>query len=332
MLHIHAGLSAVTVAGGLLVGGPFPIALAGEVEMTELGDRVKVEVNGQLVTEYQFKNVPRPFCYPLIGPDGLQMTRSWPMRDVPGEERDHPHHRSFWFSHGAVNGEDFWTERQSAGKIVHAGFVRIESGTNAGMIVASNHWVSAAGKLVCTDERTLRISSGFDDGISFDFDITLFAPADEELVFGDTKEGTMAVRVAESMRLTKPTPRGQQLIPSDGHIVNSEGQRDEETWGQRAAWCDYYGPVNGKTVGVAIFDHPNNPRHPTWWHVRNYGLFAANPFGRHDFEELSDVHAGDLAVKPGDSVTFRYRVLLHRGDEKQAEVARRYDEYVRSNP
>ena len=100
-------------------------------------------------------------------------------------------------------------------------------------------------------------------------------------------------------------------------------------WGKRAAWCDYYGPVAGKTVGIAIFDHPKNPRHPTWWHVRDYGLFAANPFGRHDFENLPDRSAGDLVVPPGKSVTFRYRFYLHEGDDQQANVAGRYKEYAR---
>ena len=101
-----------------------------------------------------------------------------------------------------------------------------------------------------------------------DFEITLKA-SNGELTFGDTKEGTMAVRLAETMRL-----KGKA---GQGHIVNSAGVRDGQTWGKRAEWCDYYGPVEGRTVGIAIFDHPKNPRHPTWWHVRDYGLFAANP-------------------------------------------------------
>jgi alpha-mannosidase len=86
--------------------------------------------------------------------------------------------------------------------------------------------------------------------------------------------------------------------------------------------------VEGRTVGVAIFDHPQNPRHPTWWHVRDYGLFAANPFGRHDFEGLPDAHAGDLRIPAGQNVTFRYRVYMHEGDAQQARVADRYAEYV----
>jgi hypothetical protein len=133
----------------------------------------------------------------------------------------------------------------------------------------------------------------------------------------------MALRLAETMRLKGKV--GQ------GHIVNSEGVRDGQTWGKRANWCDYYGPVDGKTVGVAIFDHPQNPNHPTWWHVRDYGLFAANPFGKHDFESLPDKSAGNLSVPAGQSVTFRYRFYLHEGNEQQAQVDDRYKEYVKSS-
>jgi hypothetical protein len=155
----------------------------------------------------------------------------------------------------------------------------------------------------------------------FDFEIVIHA-SNGDVTFGDTKEGTMAVRLAETMRL-----KGKV---GHGHIVESNGKRDEETWGKRADWCDYSGPVDGKTVGIAMFDNPQNPRYPTWWHVRDYGLFAANPFGQHDFESLPDKTAGDLKIAAGKSVTFRYRFYIHKGDEAQAKVAEKYQEYLKS--
>jgi len=291
------------------------------VRITELTNRLRVEINGQLFTEYYFRDVPRPYCYPVIGPGGAAMTRDWPMQSPPGEEHDHPHHRSFWFGHGAVNGQDFWSEEKKFGKTVHAGFIEVASGTASGVIRSKNDWVAADGKVVGRDERSLRFYTPSAAGEQIvDFDITLFAPQ-EPMVFGDTKEGTMAVRLAETMRLKGKT--------GHGHIVNSEGVRDGDTWGKRADWCDYYGPVGDKTVGLAMFDHPGNPRHPTWWHVRDYGLFAANPFGQHDFEKLPDKSAGNLTIEPGKSITFRYRFLFHEGDEKQAHVAEKYREYAK---
>ncbi len=294
------------------------------VQITPLEDRVRVDLEGKLFTEYYFKDVPRPYCYPLIGPGGAAMTRDWPMKPITQEgvdKPDHPHHRSLWFAHGSVNGHDFWSEAKGFGKIVHERFLQLESGKTAGVIRARNNWVAADGTLVCTDERTLRFFAPKDSKRRvFDFEITL-RPAQGDLTFGDTKEGTMAVRVAETMRLTGKVGKG--------HIVNSEGVRDGETWGKRANWCDYYGPVDGKTVGIAIFDHPDNPRHPTWWHVRDYGLFAANPFGQHDFEKLSDKSAGNLVVPAGKTVTFRYRFYLHEGNEQEAGVAAEYEAYLK---
>lgn len=139
----------------------------------------------------------------------------------------------------------------------------------------------------------------------------------------------MAVRVAETMRVAKQTPRGLKPIPGDGRIVTSQGALNQDAWGKRAAWCDYSGPVNGKTLGIAIFDHPSNAKHPTWWMVRDYGLFAANPFGEHEFEKTSDPRSGDIVIPSSKSVTFRYRFYVHEGDAKQARIAERFAEYAK---
>jgi hypothetical protein len=206
---------------------------------------------------------------------------------------------------------------------VHDGFIEVRSGKASGTIKSRNKWVAADGNVVCSDIRTLRIYAPRNDKERLlDFEIEIQA-LDKDVVFGDTKEGSMAIRLAETMRLKGRVGKG--------HIVNSEGVRDGATWGKRAAWCDYYGPVGDETVGVAIFDHPTNPRHPTWWHVRDYGLFAANPFGQHDFESLSDKAAGNLTVPAGKSITFRYRFYLHTGDEQEGKVAEKYKDYVKSS-
>jgi len=323
------GISPFVLTLGLLTSAlvttPDQAALAAShqgVEITKLPDRLRVEINGQLFTEYYYKDVPRPFCYPIIGPDDLAMSRNWPMKTTPDEEHDHPHHRSLWFAHGSINGQDFWSEEKNFGRTVQERFTKIKSGKSQGVIASRNRWVAADGTVVCTDDRTLRIynPNGANERV-FDYDVTLHA-SQGPITFGDTKEGTMAVRLAETMRL-----KGKV---GHGHIVLSTGVRDGETWGKRADWCDYYGPVEGKTVGVAIFDHPQNPHHPTWWHVRDYGLFAANPFGEHDFENLKDKSAGNLTIPAGQSVTFRYRFYLHEGDDRQAQVAEKYKEYVHS--
>jgi hypothetical protein len=294
------------------------------VQISQAAGKLRIEINGRLFTEYHYADVPRPFFFPILGPDELPMTRRWPMVATTNEQHDHPHHRSLWYAHSSVNGLDFWTEGSNTCKIVHDKFLNIQSGKNSGVIESTDKWLARDGSTVCTDVRTFRVYDGPDNQRLFDFDITLQAPPDKPVTFGDEKDGAVAMRVAETMRLKIHNKLAA------GHIVQSTGLRDEATWGKRADWCDYYGPVNGKIVGAAIFDHPGNPRHPTWWHVRDYGLFAANPFGIHDFEKKPK-GTGDFTIPAGHSVTFRYRFYLHEGDERQAGVAEKYREYSRSN-
>ncbi len=304
--------------------GTAPKPSSSGVKVTEQDKKVTVEIDGKLFTEYFTQDVIRPYFYPVVGPTGVPVIRHWPITEGgPDEEHDHPHHKSLWYTHGAVNGIDFWSDGK--GKIVHDKFLEISSGPKVGVIKSQNNWVAPDGKLVCTDTRTHRFYSR-PEGQMMDFEVTIHA-SNGQVTMGDTKEGSMAIRLAPSMQLTPTKAMKARGEAGKGHIVNSEGQTDNATWGKRAAWCDYYGPVNNEVVGVAIFDHPENPRHPTWWHVRDYGLFAVNPFGIHDFEK-KPAGAGDFVIPAGQSATFKYRFYFHKGDEKQGKVAELYREYA----
>ncbi len=299
---------------------------ADDVKLTRLEDRVRVEVGGQLFTEYILRGGPTPYLYPVLAADGMQLNRDFPMKKVAGEEDDHTHHRSLWFTHGAVNGVDFWQDVPKRGNIVNES-VSVSTAGGVGTIQSRNRWIGPEGDLFCTDETTLKFRA-IPKGRVIDFEVTVRALPDKPLVFGDTKEGSLGFRVAQWMTIPH-TFKGQK-VETLGTIVNDKGLRDAAAWGKRASWVDYHAPKDGKTYGVAIFDHPQNPRYPTWWHVRDYGLFAANPFGQHDFEPEAKHPAdkGNLTVPAGGSVTFRYRVFLHLGDEKTAGVAERFTEYT----
>jgi Methane oxygenase PmoA len=149
-----------------------------------------------------------------------------------------------------------------------------------------------------------------------DFDITIKATAGP-VTFGDTKEGMFGLRVASSMDVTRKP---------GGRITNAEGLTDAAAWGQPSAWVDYTGPLAGRTVGIAILNHPDSFRYPTTWHVRDYGLFAANPFGWHDFGMKT---GGDHTIPAGQSITFRYRVILHEGKTDPANLTAAFQGYAR---
>ncbi|MGE3310565.1 MAG: PmoA family protein [Limisphaerales bacterium] len=286
------------------------------VQVTKGKDRVTITVDGDLLTELRFEGAPKPYFYPLHGPGAVPLTRNYPMRtDAADEAQDHPHHRSLWFTHGDVNGVDFWAEGANKGRVVQTEILEARSGPESGWVKTANRWVTADGKALLTDVTTFRAHRS-PLGRVFDYEITLKASEGVDLTFGDTKEGTMAVRLAESMRLK---PNKHYAGKPSGHILQNTGVKDDATWGKRAAWTAYSGPVNGKVMSVVIIDHPSNPRHPTWWHVRDYGLFAANPFGIHDFEK-KPAGTGNLVVKAGESVTFRYRFLLASGEASVAAI------------
>ena len=175
---IHAVPTPLRLAFSLLLGlaasAALPSAHAAGVEIREQDGRLRIEIGGRLFSEYHYQNVSRPFLYPILGPGDAPMTRNWPMKEVAGEEKDHPHHRSLWWAHGAVNGVDFWSEAANAGKTVHDKFLEIKSGPDAGVIRTANKLIAKDGTLVATSEQTIRILNRTDDRI-IDFEVTVFA-------------------------------------------------------------------------------------------------------------------------------------------------------------
>jgi hypothetical protein len=307
------------------------------VKLTRLDDRVRVEIGGQLFTEYVFKGASQPYCYPVLAPDDTPLTRDFPMKETAGEDTDHPWQRSLFFAHGEVNGVDFWNEGvggASSGAPATKGLTQqeaiLETTDGAtGVLRVRNRLVAPDGRLIYTDERTLRFS-GTAEARQIDYEVTLHAPADAPLKIADSKEGTMAIRVAQWM--TMPHNIKDVPIPGVGHILTAGGDRDATAWGKRADWCDYYALRGGQTYGVAIFDHPSNLRHPTWWMARDYGLFAANPFGQTSFETTKEKPAppglGNHTIPAGGSLTLRYRFYFHTGDPESARIAHHYAAYA----
>ncbi len=297
-----------------------PACLRGEsvFELDRREDAVTVRLNGALFTRYIARGGACPNLWPIIGPGGVEMTRAYPMREkAEGETHDHPHHRSMWYSHGAVNGVDFWSQSRRSGMIRHREFLRVESAP-VPLIETKNDWVNDSGEPICSDTRVISFAAE-DDRQWIDFDITLFNDTQQPVVFGDTKEGTFALRVAESMTVDAGL---------GGEIVNSLGTKNDAAWGQQASWVDYHGPIGDNVVGIAVLNHPNSFRFPTFWHVRTYGLLAANVFGIHNFKN-SHEEDGSFTLRPGESISFYYRVILHRGDEQEGRIPESFADYVK---
>jgi hypothetical protein len=211
-----------------------------------------------------------------------------------------------------VNGVDFW---QGRGQIVAVGPPRVER--DEGRIEQSCEWRGPDGAVVARERRSLQFHCG-PDTRTVDF-ATALVRDDGPLVFGDTKEGTFALRLRPELCF-----EGQGAA---GAVIDSEGRTGPSVWGQHARWIAYSAELAGALHTVALFDHPDNHGHPTTWHARGYGLAAANPFGLAEFQGAAK-GAGELVVPQGAELRLRYRVWLHRGPCEAAGVEAAWRRYA----
>jgi Methane oxygenase PmoA len=302
------------------------------VELVRHAHSIDVLIDGKPFTTYYFApQEAKPYLQPLRTADGIVVTRGFPVGNEIPRQHWHdpniePHQRPMYFAHGDIDGFTFWAEEAFArfyghetekyGRTVFQQLLQVESGQHAGKIRARVNLVAPVDRVLAEEMQKYVFRGGPDTRI---IDCEFIIRADHGPVrMGDTKEGTFAIRVAP------------QLNSPPGHMVNSNGGVGEsQIWGKRADWVDYYGIVNGEKAGIAIFDSPRSFRHPTYWHARAYGLFAANPFGLREFTHNPN-DDGSYTIPAGKSLLFRYRVLIHHGDYRQAGVAKAYQEYARS--
>ena len=316
-----------------LVSFSFVPAMEAGFTVEKKGANAVVKFDGKLITEYVTDQSNKPFLYPVIGPGGAKMTRGYPMKDIEGERKDHPHHRSVWFGLQNMGGFDTWHEARTIeerkgsveikkkrlaglGSTVHREFTKLEGGESA-VIIAVNDYVGSNGKKLMSDVRMLTFTMG-KDRLVLDYDM-VFKAEHGDCAVKDMKDSGFCVRVPTSMDVDSR---------KGGKIINSEGQTDKGAWGKRATWVSYTGPVDGKTMGVAILNHPSSFRHPSPWHVRTYGLFTANPFGTKSIAREKD---GSFVLKSRDTFTLRHRVIFHEGDTQSAKISQAWDDYAKSN-
>jgi hypothetical protein len=323
-------------------GAPSPATTAAAPAIKVAEKHLDLLIGDQLIGRYHFNpELAKPHFHPLNGPFGKPVTRGWPMsNDDPTEAKDHPHQKAAWFCHGDVipegmelprkvpnvAGVDFWAEHPNHGWIKCVEVGKPQSEGDHAWVTTKNEWQTPDRQKIMDETRVLHVhkssppSEGGAVGVRLVFDIDLHASV-VPITFGDTKEGSFGVRVAETMTEKKKL---------GGVLENAEGKRTmKECWGYASAWCDYSGPVDGKTVGLAIFDDPKNP-YPALWHSRDYGLMAANPFGRTKSGFPAAKGRSDLVkLAKGEHLKLRYGLLIHAGDAKVGKVAEGFKEFVR---
>ena len=320
---------------------------AQDVKIVEAKDKQQLDVyvGDQLFTSYCYwDSQKKPILYPLRTAKGTVVTRSYPVAKVPGERTDHPHHVSVWFNYGNINGVDFWNNSggqgsEKMGTIKHREVKKIANGRDRGELQVSMDWIMPGGSKILQQDETLTFRAAKDLRI-IDRIITLTAQ-DQPVVFNDSKEGALGIRVVR--QLEEPTKEPLVFTDEQGNpttvkaldntgvagvYLSSEGRVGEkEAWGTRAKWMTLSGNLKGEDVVIAIFDHPKNTTYPTYWHSRGYGLFAANPFGAKEFTKGATTL--NYTLKPGEKATFRFRILTHSGKLTKEETEALYQQFLK---
>lgn len=290
-------------------------------------DGATVRVGDEVFCRYLKRSGTRPVLWPVVGPTGAAVTRSYPVAARgESEATDHIHHRSMWIGYEGVNGVDFWHEPEThvtrplpIGTVRHREFVRADSDGGVATVGTRNDWLAPDGRAVCHDQRLYEFSAAEDRRI-IDCTLDLWSSSGP-LVLGDTKEGFFAVRVAGAMKVD--ARRG-------GRILNSDGAADADAWGRPARWVDYSGPVRGGEAGVAILAHAGDHNPSPRWHVRPYGLFAANPFGVGPYLTNEPPAEGGFRAGENEKVRLRYRVVLHDGSLDAATLDALAEQFAES--
>jgi hypothetical protein len=285
---------------------------------------LEITIDGKPFTTYRFAPTPedpafhRPYFYPVLSADGVEYTSDqWRLQQKQPTEAarkkiDHPHQRSVFVGHGDVNGADHWTHKDKENEQQrHVKFTSIGPDS----FVEELTWDSKQpNKPLLKETRTVKIVA-YDDGARA-IDVTsTFTAINGDAVFKvkplntvGVEGGWLAARVAPSI--------SEAMKQHKSKITTSAGATTEKEAREKPAnWCDYSGPIDGKTYGIALFDSPENPGHPTPFHVRNFGL-------------LTHIGVHDWTLKDGQSQTLRHRLLFHPGDASSAKLDERYKEFA----
>jgi hypothetical protein len=294
--------------------------------------KIDVLIGGKPFTSFLYPDsLEKPVLYPLIASNGTKVTRSFPLDKREGDPTDHPHHIGLWFNYEGLNGLDFWNNSYAipANRKNLYGWIKTDKILNTkngptGMLSYHANWVNQAKEVLVEETTTFEFSGTPGQRI---IDRTTTLKANTEAKFTDHKDGLLGLRLAHELQIA--TQEDQKFSDdkgivtvvkggtdklANGNYLTSEGKEGDAAWSTRGVWCMAYGKMGNQTISIGIVDHPKNPNYPTFWHARGYGLFAANPLGEKEFTKGKSEK--NLTLQKGESVTFKYRIVVNDGDSR----------------
>ena len=326
------------VCFGMLCG--LLTAVLAQVTFEQHPQKIGVHIDGKLFTNYLYgEEQPKPLLVPLQTPSGIEVNRRYPLTPLEGGSDDHPHHIGLFFAVDQVNGTNFWKNTQTSPQIRHQSIDTLQEGKQ-GTLAATSLWIDETGQTVLKEERTM-IFAGDVNANTVDISITLTA-MQPTVTFEDIEEGMFAIRLADALRESgaKVIPPPGQPLPEEsvsgtGQYLTSNGDVGaSEGWGKRARWVALQGIKKNRVVGVAMLNHPSSINYPTFWHIRGYGLFSANPLGQGDFLRQSEYKKNpvlplNLTLDQNESVFFRFKVIVFQGHRTFDDFQSLFTEYVK---
>ena len=306
-----------------------------KVEKVANEHKINITIGDTYFSSFLYPDtLEKPVLYPIATVGGTIVTRGFPLDPKPNDPTDHPHHIGMWFNYENVNGLDFWNnsyaipkEKKSAYGWVRTDKILETSSGEKGVLAYHANWVNQQQEVLLEETTMLEFSQVGHKRI---IDRTTTLTADMPVTFNDAKDGLLGFRLAHELEI--PTDKDQKFtddkgivtivkggtdkIPN-GNYITSEGKTGNDAWSTRGTWCKVFGKMGNDSVSIVIIDHPNNPNYPTFWHARGYGLFAANPLGEKIF--TNGKSSKNLQIAKGESVTFRYRVVIDEGKNSISE-------------
>jgi len=279
------------------------------LSFTQTEGQLAINIDNQSIASYVYDDevILRPYFAHVKAPGGLQVTRNHPPKQ--GDRDDHARmHPGIWLAFRDLCGDDFWRNKA---QVKHVRFLQIPvAERNVGSFIQQKRYLRPDGSVVCDEQFRVAIRVD-DDGYLFLLE-SIFS-SENEFYFGDLEEMGLGVRVATTISEIG----GGQLTDSTGR------QGAKNIWSNAAEWCDYSGQIGGHPVGITIMCHPDNFRE-SWLHARDYGLVAANPFGR---AAMNKGQPSKVIVSPGETLSLRYAVWIHK-EINTAAINKVFNEYT----
>jgi len=276
-----------------------PTAEKTSYDWRQTDSSVAVLNRGRVVWQLNFdKKEGKPYLHPVGLTDGTVLTCLRPA--------DHRWHRALWFSWKFINGLNYWEEDPETGQSqgrTELVEVKAEPHDNWSAKIEMALSYHPPGKPgVLTEKRLIAVSAPDESGrYHIDWHSTFTAGKKDVLLDRTPIPGEKGGKgfggyAGLSVRMAKDT-RGWQF-------TDSEARKDKEAHGKKARWVDFSGEIGeGKVVGVTIFDHPENLRHPSPWYVEK-GMPYFSP---------AVLFNKPYTIAAGKSLTLRYRILIHPG-------------------